>query len=115
MSKVTKIVLDGRDFFMEEVEPPFGMKNENKLTKEDVWGSFNSNRISKGMIIARSNDKCPIFKDIVPFKSVTIICEPEVENDVVYWIEHVQGAGSISKRKVTKDGKVILRADYMCW
>jgi len=90
------------------------------LTKDDVWGVFdtNHNRVDKGMIVANSEDKCPIFKDTVPYKSATVVCKLEQEGEVEYWCDFVMGSCSVSDRKelTGKDkGKVALRADYQCW
>lgn len=84
------------------------VQKAKKLTQEDVWGK-------DGMIVARTNERCPIFKDIVPYKSVTAICNLISENEVIYWLEYVHGGNSISKRKNLKDGKIALRSDYQCW
>jgi hypothetical protein len=91
------------------------------LTKDDVWGIYEvaeSKRVSDGMVVANSQDKCPIFGDIVPYKSATLVCKLEQEREVEYWCDFVMGGGSVSDRKelTGKDkGKVALRADYQCW
>ena len=91
------------------------------LTKDDVWGVYDidkGKRVSNGMIVAREDDKCPIFKDIVPYKSATLVCKLEQEYDVEYWSDFVQGGGSVSDRKELKGkdkGMVALRTDYQCW
>ena len=89
------------------------------LYKDDVWGAYdvdNHKRLSNGMIVARSEDKCYIFKDVVPYKSVTIVFDAKEynEEEVEYWLEYVQGGDSISNRKEA-NGKVALRSDYHCW
>ena len=89
-----------------------------KLTKEDVWGEYShedGKRISSGMIVARQNEKCPIFKDIIPFKSETIVCHKDQSEEVSYWIEYVNGADSISEIKELDDDKLAFRCEYMCW
>lgn len=93
-----------------------------KLTKDDVWGkvgtpslySIPAGRKDDGMIVARHNDNCPYFHDKVPYKSVTIVCKPEQVEEVIYWLEYVQGGDCISRRTVVQN-YVILRADYQCW
>lgn len=88
------------------------------LTKDDVWGSEADNY--KGMIIARSGDTCPVFHDILPYKSVTVVCDPAQEDEVIYWLEYVHGGGSVSNIKLVEDvkeqvGKIAIRSDYQCW
>ena len=90
-----------------------------KLYKDDVWGVYDidkSKRVSDGMIVARSEEKCYIFQDVVPYKSVTVVFDSKKhrEEEIEYWLEYVHGGGSISNRKEVK-GKVALRSDYMCW
>lgn len=98
----------------------------SKLTQEDVWGKVDFNyktgkdkRISKGMIVASQAkgypDKCPVWHDNIPKKSVTVICTNLQEPDVEYWLDYVLGAHSVSKRKSLPKGKLALRADYKCW
>lgn len=89
-----------------------------KLTKEDVWGKWDENtnkRVSDGMIVSRSDETCSIFGDIVPYKSVTVICNEEQFNDVKYWLGYVQGGGCISKTKKLDNNKLAIRSDYQCW
>jgi len=88
-----------------------------KLTKEDVFGKFDSNynRISNGMIVARSGDTCPIFKDKVPYKSETVICTIDQYPEVIYWLDYVNGGNSVSKEKQLNDDLIALRSDYKCW
>jgi hypothetical protein len=101
-----------------------------KLTKEDVWGKHEMENefvpkipliwIHKGMLVATSHDDgfpsiCPIWKDRLPYKSVTVVCNMEQEEEVSYWLEYVHGGGSISRRKELPDGKLALRSDYQCW
>ena len=90
----------------------------HKLKKEDVWGKWSDNsriKISDGMIVASYNDTCPIFGDVAPYKSVTVVCEEKQLDEVIYWMEYVYGADCVEKKKNLKDGKFALRANYMCW
>lgn len=89
-----------------------------KIKKEDVWGRFNENTHemeTEGMVVARQGQRCPVFNDEVPYKSATIVCLPEQEKEVLYWLDFVQGGGNVSKRLVLPGGEVVLRSDYMCW
>jgi hypothetical protein len=88
------------------------------LTQDDVWGEFDDfsqKKISNGMIVARSGEICPIFKDKVPFKSVTVVCNKNQVPEVQYWLEYVHGGNSVSMMKQLNNGKVAIRSDYQCW
>ena len=82
------------------------------VQKEDVWGSGTGDR---GMIVARSNEQCPVWSDILPYKSVTVICAAEQEYEVLYWLEHVHGGACVSDVMSLADGRVAMRSNYMCW
>ena len=89
-----------------------------KLKKDDVWGRFNRETHkmeSDGLVVARQGEKCPVFGDVVPYKSVTVVCLPNQEVEVNYWLTYVQGGNNVSRRKVLKGGEVALRSDYQCW
>lgn len=103
-----------------EVKAPTNMKNPNEysIKQEDVWGKFDiyeGKKLSQGMIVARYNDTCPIFKDIVPFKSVTVVGPLDKQHEIEYWLDYVNGGGSISKVKELDNNKVAIRSNYMCW
>jgi len=104
------------------------------LTQEDVFGRvieshwknnvpntewIPTKRISKGMVVASQAkgypNICPIWKDKIPYKSVTVVCPEEFEGDCEYWLEFVHGGGSISRRKKLPGGKIALRSDYQAW
>ncbi len=91
------------------------------LQKEDIFcvdskyvvascdhGGFNKAK-------ARSNQKCPIFKNYIPFKSCTIKCKEEELDDVIYWSEWVMGGDCISKHKELGQGVHAIQIDYQCW
>lgn len=90
-----------------------------KLHKDDVWGAYDvesSKRVSNGLIVAREDDRCPIFGDIVPYKSVTVVFDPEKfpYEEVTYWLSYVHG-GEHSDEMINGDGKIAIRSDYQCW
>jgi len=100
------------------------------LTMKDVWGvhEMESEHIPKipikwihhGMLVATSTDDgmpnvCPVWGDVLPYKSVTVICRPCFEEQVRYWLEYVHGGGSVTRRKVISKNEVALRSDYQCW
>lgn len=84
-----------------------------ELKKEDVWGDGTAN--SKGMRIAIYGHKCPIFNDIVEYKSTTFVFPKSKEEEVIYWVEYVYGGDCITKRKELDDLRVAIRAEYQCW
>jgi hypothetical protein len=109
-----------------------------EITQADVWGAHdeNFNRLSLGMLVARGYpqpdgeyttqeeyDKataelpaiCPIWFDHLPYKSVTVICPTEQEDEVSYWLEFVHGANCIEKVRRLENGKSAIRSNYMCW
>jgi len=111
-----------------------------EMTKDDVWGKLVVDGVEEhvgasgkyassvkghfegGYIVARGHGhddappvKCPVFGDEVPYKSVTAVFPAAIESDVTYWLGYVQGGDCVSKRKVLPDGRVAVRADYMCW
>lgn len=98
------------------ISSPAFPKSEH-LSKEDVWGKYDPNTRTEtdGMIVARRGEKCPIFEDILPYKSVTVICEKDQYAQVAYWLEYVHGADCISKMKESEGGKLAIRSDYQCW
>lgn len=89
-----------------------------KLTEEDVWGDGMYNRetkLNRGMRVAVYDEICPIWNDIVPYKSATFVCPKRLEDEVIYWIEYVYGADCIVARKELDDLRVALRGTYTCW
>ena len=105
-----------------------------KIQLKDVYGEFSSDfseLINPGMIAARQIDPhinsglkeqldkcyktiCPVWHDKLQYKSKTIICKPEEEDEVIYWITYVEG-GLPTERKVLDNGRIALRADYQAW
>jgi hypothetical protein len=93
-----------------------------KLQKSDVFGTFDPEtrtQTSKGMVVAQGHPDhpvaCPVFGDIVPWKSVTVICKLEEEGEVTHWLSYVHGGDTVSNRQEFTDGRVALRSDYQCW
>jgi len=107
-----------------------------KVSKDDVWGKYTEDLelLDRGMIVAQGyiGDKyyeggleawkkkvqttnvCPVWKDELPYKSVTVICTKEQEDEVGYWLSYVHG-GEAEKKKHLPDGKVAIRSNYQCW
>jgi len=90
-----------------------------KLYRDEVWGAYDlesHEMVSKGMIVANSSETCPIFGDIVPYKSVTIVFDSKIHNEdeVIYWLRYVHG-GEYSDYLELKDGRIAIRSDYQCW
>lgn len=109
-----------------------------KLEKDEVWGEHDDDfkLVSKGKIVARGYpdvdgkyftqaeyerllkenypDVCPVWKDKLPYKSVTAICNADEVDEVSYWLSYVHG-GEYSKTKTLEDGRVAIRSDYHAW
>lgn len=91
-----------------------------KLHKDAVWPTYDENNdyamVTEGLVVAKTDEKCPIFKDKVPMKSVTVVFDPTKfpENEVEYWLGYVHG-GEYSTRFVMTDGTVALRSNYQAW
>ena len=99
-----------------------------KLQKWDVWGwskigdpGDGITRMSEGMVVAKSDQECPIFGDKVPYKSATLLVDLDklaekgaTLDDVDYWIGYVQGGGA-SYTKHLGDGQFAIRSDYHAW
>lgn len=114
--------------------------NGFKLYKSDVWGKWDEEThecIDNGMIVARGlpsvdrhfteedreeflsrpnslPDKCPIWDDLLPYKSVTAVCQPDQQEEVEYWLSYVHGGGP-TKIKHLPDGRIAIRSDYQAW
>jgi hypothetical protein len=111
---------------------------ERKITKDDVWGKWSDDLklIDRGMIVAKGyppsldkspaaaaelfdrikvGDTCPVWKDKLPYKSVTVICDKKDMNEVMYWLEYVHGGDCVEKTKDLPGDKVAIRSNYMCW
>ncbi len=108
-----------------------------KITQDDVWGTYDDDHhmIDKGMMVARGYgepdekyfprkkyeeltkvlpDICPVWKDKLPYKSVTVICEEKDLSQVLYWLSYVHG-GEYDKTKELPGGKVAIRSHYQAW
>ena len=96
------------------LEPTYPVAS--KITKEDVFGRWvDGVKVHAGMVVARYEDACPIFGDAVPYKSVTVVCEASLGEEVSYWLEYVHGADCISEVNILDDGRLAMRSDYMAW
>jgi hypothetical protein len=106
------------------------------VNQQDVFGTWNDiTLVNRGMVVAQGcaestkNNKedyqnwkkivkvtevCPVWGDILPYKSVTVICKPEECNSVEEHLFNVHG-GSYSIRKVLEDGRIAYRSDYQAW
>lgn len=118
----------------------FSKKSLTRLTKDDVWGTFDlhTTRFSRrGMLIARGVPKeddeffakvdrdaaivdmpnvCPIWGDELPYKSVTVVCNSDQFDEVKYWLEFVHGSNCVQDSKFIENGtKIAIRSDYQCW
>lgn len=91
----------------------------NHITAEDVFGKFTTDFqiLTEGMIVARHEDTCPIWKDVLGYKTYTFIClhSPEVLTQVENILIFVFGGGCVEKRKRIDGDKIAIRASYQCW
>ena len=109
------------------LEPTFPEAKD--VTMEDVLGRWSEDhqKIHDGMVVADHNlggfDKkwcqskalCPIFKDFVGYKSLTVVCDASIREEVAYWLEYVHGGDSIQMVRELEDGRVAFRSDYQAW
>ncbi|MEK6829770.1 MAG: hypothetical protein AABY15_06640 [Nanoarchaeota archaeon] len=114
----------------------------NGISIDDVWGKCTDptqgsmKRLTNGMLVARglpyedgtpeakkiqenSDDVplpmvCPVWKDRLPYKSVTVICDEKDLGAVLQWLSYVHG-GEHSNEKRLPEGKIAIRSDYQCW
>ena len=110
---------------------------QKPITKDDVWGTFDPDtfkRLTKGMLVAHGipsfktleehvehfklsmlPDICPVWRDKLPYKSVTVICDSDQQDEVEGQLMYVHGSDCIQMVKGLPNGKVAIRSDYMCW
>lgn len=94
-----------------------------RVTKDDVFGRYDHDthqRIDDGMVVARHDQVCPIWGDVLPYKSVTVVVPAEHVRaqrvpEVIYWLTFVHGADCVSRRWSIPDGTVAIRSDYTAW
>jgi len=69
------------------------------------------------IISGKSDEKerCPVFHDLIPWKSCTVIVPLKHEQDALYWLDFIHGADSIQWRKPIDDRSVAIRSNYMAW
>jgi hypothetical protein len=103
---------DGTEFVV-IISGPDGSQPD-RLTKEDVLGK-DWRAGDRGMVVASQKEVCPVWHDVIPYKALTVICQPEQEPDVTYWLEYMHGARSVSKSEKLADGRLAIRSDYQCW
>ena len=88
------------------------------LTKEDVFGEYNIDthkRLSNGMIVARQDEICPIWGDKIPYKAETVICLKDLQDEVIYWLEYVNGAYCVLNSCSLPNNRIAIRSQYQCW
>ena len=89
-----------------------------EITKDDVFGRWTEDHRTKvhdGMVVHRQGEKCSYFGDVVPYKSVTVVCPDALLEQVSYWLEYVHGCDCISRIESLGDGRTAVRSDYMAW
>jgi hypothetical protein len=78
-------------------------------------GSSEAKAIQEATVVEPIPQRCPVMGDLLPYKSVSVICEEKDYNAVTYWLEYVQGGGCVSNEKKLDDGKIFIRSNYMAW
>lgn len=83
------------------------------LSVEDVWGRVKGREIlDDGMIVSRTGQLCPYFQDVVPFRSVTVLCNEEHYKEVIYWLQKIHGTRCITNIRAVMDGrKLAIRSE----
>ena len=106
---------------MERDEAYAGVKMDEVFGKYDIE---NHKRKSKGMVVAMGTpydepnehypNVCPVLGDKLPYKSVTVVCQPEQLTGVEHWLMFVHG-GQPNGEVELDDGRIAIRSDYQCW
>ena len=86
-----------------------GVPEPTAFTKEDLELC----RIASGKV--DEQERCPVFHDLIPWKSWTVIVPLEHEQDAMYWLDYIHGADSVTWRKQVDHRSVALRSNYMAW
>lgn len=94
-------------------EKEFPKPESFTLSIEDVWGKVDGKRkLDDGMIVSKSNEYCRYFQDIVPYKAVTVLCDAEQFNEVVYWLQKVHGKRCVTNVRAILEGrKLAIRSE----
>ena len=87
-----------------------------RLTKSDVFGQHrvaNGRLVARegGMVVAKASETCPVFKDVVPEKAVTVVGREDDLDEVLYWLEYVKGKDCVTMTH-HQDGWIALRAEH---
>ena len=95
----------------------------HEVRHSDVFGKREERggevvRVDDGMVVAHGKPykavKCPIFRDVIPYKSGTVVCSKEQLPGVLQHLMNAHG-GSHSGEKVLSDGRIAIRSDYQAW
>ncbi|MGV2886158.1 hypothetical protein [Paenibacillus taichungensis] len=83
------------------------------LSVEDVWGKVQGKtKINDGMIVSRTGQVCQYFQDVVPFRSVSVLCNVDQYQEVIYWLQKVHGKRCITNVRAIMDGrKLAIRSE----
>lgn len=88
----------------------------SKLSRRDVFGAhkFKDGKLvgrQGGMVASREGEECPVFKDTVPEKALTIVGPLDLFDEIEYWLEYIKGKDCITRHHV-QDGYIALRAEH---
>lgn len=100
-----------------ETDKLFG--SHHGVVHSDVFGKYDGvDRIDDGMVVAFGEHdkkvKCPIFGDILPYKSVTVVCNKEQLKGVLEHLMNAHGGGHRYEHEL-HDGRIAIRSDYQAW
>ena len=89
------------------------------VVHSDVFGKYDGvQRIDSGMVVAYGESdkkvKCPIFGDILPYKSVTVVCKKGQLEGVLQHLMNAHGGGHSYERELP-DGRIAIRSNYQAW
>jgi hypothetical protein len=107
---------------MESLATPVRRKKKSqyrpvKLSRSDVFGvpkMREGQMVGRegGMVVAKSGEMCPVFKDEIPPMALTLVGRTENFDDLEYWLEYVKGVNCITRRYESEDGYIALRAEH---
>lgn len=82
-------------------------------SREPDWATKAPFRVAFGK--GDSPTLCPVWGDVLPYKSITVIVDKADLASASDACEYVHGGGSVRKTRNLPDGKVAIRSDYQCW
>lgn len=78
-------------------------------------GSPEAKAVYKNSLAPALPQRCPHVNDVLPYKSVSVVCDKKDQQAVEYWLEYVHGGDCIAGTAELGEGKILIRSNYMCW